>query len=103
MNSSNKDTVAARLKATVPRRRAGPSLMITGPTCRGVESSAAITLRSRELYDVKHKAACLLKSRLRGCAQGRNSRPAWGGDEVQIQANGVGVAGAAEPAVRRGS
>lgn len=101
MNSSNKDTVAACLKATVPRTGVPRAILDD----HGADLHGGVEIFRRdypevcELYDVKHKAACLLKSRLEGDVL-EGIRVLVGADEVPDSANGVGVLGAAEPAVQ---
>jgi hypothetical protein len=87
MNSSNKDTVAACLKATVACTGVPRAILDD----HGADLHGGVGIFRRdypevsELYDVKHKAACLLKSRLEGDARWKEFASLLGQTKFQIQ------------------
>jgi hypothetical protein len=87
MNSSNKDTVAACLKATVTCTGVPRAILDD----HGADLHGGVEIFRRdypevcELYDVKHKAACLLKSLLEGDARWKEFASLLGQTKFQIQ------------------
>lgn len=87
MKSSNKDAVAACLKATVARTGV-PRVIVDD---HGADLHGGVEIFRRdysevcEVYDVKHKAACLLKSRLEGDARWKEFASLLGQTKFQIQ------------------
>ena len=65
----------------------------------GVEIFREAHPETIEVYDINHKAACLLKARLEGDARWKAYATANGAGEVRRAADGVGVPGAPQPAV----
>lgn len=87
MNSSNKDAVAACLKAAVARTGV-PRVIVHD---HGADLHGGVEIFRRdypqvcEVYDVKHKAACLLKSRLEGDARWKEFASLLGQTKFRIQ------------------
>jgi hypothetical protein len=87
MNSSNKNTVAACLNATVACTGVPRAIL----NDQGADLHGGVEIFRRdhtnvcELHDVKHKAACLLKSRLEGDARWKEFASLLGQTKFQIQ------------------
>jgi hypothetical protein len=87
MNGSTKGAVAACLKETVARTGA-PRAIVDD---RGADLHGGVEIFRRdfpevsELYDIKHKAACLLKARLEGDARWKEFASLLGQTKFQIQ------------------
>ena len=101
MTSSTQQTVAACLEDAVARTGVPRAILDDhgSDLHGGVEIFREAHPETSELYDIKHKAACLLKARLGGRRAVEIVRQPIGADEVRGTADGVGVSDAPEPAV----
>jgi len=87
MNGSTKGAVATCLKETVARTGAPRAIVDDhgADLCGGVEIFRHDYPEVSELYDIKHKAACLLKARLEGDARWKEFASLLGQTKFQIQ------------------
>lgn len=87
MDGSNKVSVAARLKDTAARTGVPRAILDDhgADLHGGVESFRRDHPEVSELYDIKHKAACLLKARLEGDARWKEFATELGQTKFKIQ------------------